>query len=192
MASRRGSRPSGVDSTAGLPWRRVADGSRAPIVDRDPCGRAGCGRGPAGRRTPHPAPADPLDRGDRPSAPGLADVRRRHRRAAARAAPACDRARAPPVRAASPGRRSRTAARPAHLLCLPDCSSLRPYRVERGREPSGKRHLWGVDLRDTAGGAPPDVARGPSAAPPRRFRPVARPFLSSGRSARRASPSPPF
>ena len=74
-----------------------ARGPAAPVVDRVPRRRPGGRRGPAGRRPPRHAPANPLDRGNRAAAAGLADVRRRDLRAAARSASAGQRAGAPPL-----------------------------------------------------------------------------------------------
>ena len=85
-------------------------GSRARPGGRRAGRRAGRGRRSPGRRPSRPAPADPVDRGSRAPAPRLADVRRRHPRAAARAASACDRRRAPAL--AAPSRRGRSRAAP--------------------------------------------------------------------------------
>ena len=103
-ALEREARALDVDAVAGGDPRVTSDhgGTEPPLrssSDRAlqwsigrPRRRAGRGRRPAGRRPSRPAAADSLDRGDRAAAPRLADVRRRHRRAAPRPAPARHRA----------------------------------------------------------------------------------------------------
>ena len=145
--------------------------------DRDSRGRSGRRRRPAGRWPPLAAQADPVDRRDRATAARVVDVRRRHRGTSSRAASACHGARAPALRAATPGRRPGPAPGPARVLRFPDRSRLSPHHIERRREPSCERHFRRLDLRHPARGARPDVRGGHRTALSRRRRPVAGPFF---------------
>ena len=88
--------------------------------------------GSAGRRPPRHAPADSLDRGDRPPAAGLADVRRRDLGAAARSASARHRVGPPAVAGPPRGGRPRAAARADGVFSVPGRARLAAHGRERG------------------------------------------------------------
>ena len=170
-----GSRPSSRERAARRSGRRRdADGSRARPGGGRAGRRAGRGRRSPGRRPSRPAPADPVDRGSRAPAPRLADVRRRHPRAAARAASARHRRRAPALAAPSRRGRSRAAPGAAGAVRRADRTVLDADPRQRRRAAAGERPVRRVDHRDPAGRARADVPRGDPRAVARRPDAVAR------------------